>query len=290
MCGSKTNSSNARGFMSGTAPSSPSTPRSWFPLWLKGKWGFLGIVFIIYILFDLAWTYFHWGGPQRVTLISDLFSFAPSVFATLLAWRVAGQRSLSVPLRRAWFILGLSFFMFLIGQVIWAYVEVVLQVEPFPSIADAFYLAFYPLALWGLLSLPSVPHNRRENLTVWLDLLSALIAATMFVGYFIIVPSAVTSNDILTQLIAPAYPIGSLLVIGGILVVLYRRSSPNTQSALVYLLIGMLFFVGGDFAFGYTSLIGTYAVGHWTDASWNVAQLFFGLAALRQMVQSPASG
>ena len=269
--------------MSSIAPSSQSKPHALIPPWLKGNWGFLGIIFIVYILFDLAWTYFHWGGPQRVTLISDLFSFAPGVFATLLAWRVAAQPSLSMPLRRAWFILGLSFCMFLIGQVIWAYVEVVLQIEPFPSIADAFYLAFYPLALWGLLSLPSVPHNRRERLTVWLDLLSVLTAATMFVGYFIIIPTAAISNDILTLVIAPAYPIGSLLVIGGILVVLYRRPSPNTQSALTYLLIGMLFFVGGDFAFGYTSLIGTYKVGHWTDASWNVAQLFFGLAALRKV-------
>src|SRR6476661_2760467 len=151
--------------MSNFASSSQSTPRALIPPWLKGKWGFLGIFFIVYSFFNLAWTYFHWGGPQRVTLISDLFSLAPSVFSTLLAWRVAAQRSLSVPLRRAWFILGLSFFMFLIGQGIWAYVEVVLQVEPFPSIADAFYLAFYPLTLWGLLSLPSVPRNRRENLT-----------------------------------------------------------------------------------------------------------------------------
>src|SRR6266498_4645092 len=291
MCGSRTNSLNARGFMASTTPSSPSTPRSWFPLWLKGKWGLLGIVFIIYILFNLAWTYFHWGGPQHVDLLANLFSFPPSLFASILAWRVAAQKSLSTPLRRAWFILGLSFFMFFIGNLIWAYLELVLQVEPFPSIADVFYLAFYPLGLWGLLSLPSAPYNRRERLTLWLDLFSVLTAATMFVGYFIILPTAATSsNDILTQLIAPAYPIGSLLMIGGILALLYQRPSPNTQSALTYLLIGMLFFVGGDITFGYTSLIGTYTPGNWTDASWNVAALFFGLAALRKIDRGSASG
>src|SRR6185436_15993632 len=64
---------------------------------------------------------------------------------------------------------------------------------------------------------------------------------------------------------------------------------PNTQSALSLLLIGMIFFVSGDFAFGYTSLTGTYSAGDWTDASWNVAQLFFALAALRKMYHSPAS-
>ena len=276
--------------MSNILSSTQTNPRSLIPPWLKGKWGFLGILFIVYILLNLAWTYFHWGGPQRVSLIANLLSFAPSLLASVLAWRVAAQKSLSAPIRRAWLILGTSFFMFFIGNLIWAYLELVLQVEPFPSIADVFYLAFYPFGLWGLLSLPSAPHNRRERLTLWLDLLSVLTAATMFVGYFIIVPTAATSShDILTQLIAPAYPIGSLLMIGGLLAILYRRPSPNTQSALILLLIGMLFFVGGDFAFGYTSLIGTYTTGNWTDASWNVAALFFGLAALHKIYRGPAS-
>ncbi len=275
--------------MSIIAPSSQPKPRTLIPPWLQGKWGFLGIIFIIYTLLNLVWTYFHWGGPQRISLIANLLSFTPSLLASLLAWHVTAQKSLSTQLRRAWFILGMSFFMFLIGNLVWAYLELVLQVEPFPSIADIFYLAFYPLGLWGLLSLPGTPHNRRERLTLWLDLLSVLTVAAMFVGYFIIVPTAATSNDLLTQLIAPAYPFGSLLMIGGILAVLYRRPSPNTQSALILLLIGMFFFVGGDLAFGYTSLIGTYSPGNWTDASWNVAQLFFGLAALRKVYRDPAS-
>jgi PAS domain S-box-containing protein len=276
--------------MSSIAPSSQSRPSGLIPPWLKGKWGFLGIVFIVYIVFNLAWTYFHWGGPERVDLIANLLSFPPSLLASVLAWGVTAQKSLSTPLRRAWFILGLSFFMFFIGNLIWAYLQLVLGIEPFPSIADIFYLAFYPLGLWGLLSLPSAPHNRRERLTLWLDLFSVLTVASMFVGYFIIIPTAATSsNDVLAQLIAPAYPIGSLLMIGGILAVLYRRPSANTQSALSYLLIGMLFFVAGDITFGYTSLVGTYTPGNWTDASWNVAALFFGLAALRKIYYGSAS-
>jgi hypothetical protein len=195
--------------MSIITPSSLSNPRALIPPWLKGKWGFLGILFILFTLFNLAWTYFHWGGLQNVVLMANLFSLPPSLLATLLAWRTAAQKSLSVPLRRAWFTLGMSFSMFLMGNLVWAYLEVVLQVEPFPSIADIFYLGFYPLGLWGLLSLPGAPDSRRENLTASLDLLSVLTAATMFVGYFIIVPTAATGNDILTQMLAAAYPIGA---------------------------------------------------------------------------------
>src|ERR1044071_9234670 len=150
--------------MSSITPSLQTKTRSSIPPWLQGKWGFLGVLFIVYILLNLAWTYFHWGGPERVDLIANLLSFAPSLLATVLAWHVAAQKSLSIQLRRAWFLLGMSFLMFLIGNLVWAYLELVLKVEPFPSVADVFYVAFYPIGLWGLLSLPSAPHSGRERL------------------------------------------------------------------------------------------------------------------------------
>ena len=275
--------------MSSVKPQAPaSSPHFIFPPWLTGGWGMLGVISILYTLVNLAWTYFHWGGPEHVTLIANLFSFFPSLLAVAAAWRVAAEKKLTTSVRRAWFILGVSFLMFLIGNVVWAYLEVVLGVEPFPSLADVFYLAFYPFGFWGLLTLPGAPQNRRERLTLWLDLLSVLSAAAMFVGYFIIVPTAaVSGSDLLTQVISPAYPIGSLFLTGGLLAILYRRPSPDTQAALNFLLMGMIFFIGSDFAFGYTSLTGTYTTGGWTDAGWNIAQLFFALAALRQMYHGP---
>src|SRR6185503_980018 len=175
--------------MTSITSQSTSSSRSLLPAWLSGLWGFLGVVAILYTLANLAWTYFHWGGPEHVILSANLFSLFPSLLAAAVAWRVAVEKKLSPPVRRAWFILGMSFLGFFIGNVLWTYLEVVLRVEPFPSIADVFYLAFYPLGLWGLLTLPGAQQNRRERLTLWLDLLSVLSAAAMFVGYFILLPT-----------------------------------------------------------------------------------------------------
>ena len=48
----------------------------------------------------------------------------------------------------------------------------------------------------------------------------------MFVGYFIILPTAaVGGSDLLTQVISAAYPISSLLLTSGLLATLYRRPS-----------------------------------------------------------------
>jgi PAS domain S-box-containing protein len=270
--------------MSSIAPSSQSSPWSPLPPWLRSGWGILATLAIIYTLINIAWTRFHWGGPQNVTLFTNLFSMPPSLLAALVAWRVGTHPKLTPRLRRAWFLLGTGFLMFFIGNIVWAYLEVVLFIEPFPSAADIFYLAFYPFVLWGILSLPNIPQNRRDRLAFSLDLLGVMLAASMFVGYFIIVPTAALSNgDLLTQILAPAYPISSLILLGGTLATLYRRPSRDMERVLLFLLTGIVVFLASDFAFGYTSLIGSYTVGGWTDAGWNIAQLFFMLAALSQM-------
>src|SRR5260370_22452076 len=39
-----------------------------------------------------------------------------------------------------------------IGEVIWNYYELILNIKPFPSIGDMFYLLAYPLVFFGLLN------------------------------------------------------------------------------------------------------------------------------------------
>src|SRR5574341_1188452 len=270
--------------MSSVKSQSLSTTRALIPPWLTGRWGLVGFALTLYLLMFLAWTYFHWGGAEHISLIGNLAILPPILLAVITSWRVTVQSTITQRLRGVWFILGLSFLTNLIGNIIWTYLENVLHVEPFPSIADIFYLVSYPLMLWGLLTWPGMPQNRRERLVFWLDLIIVLTGASMFVGYFLIVPTAaVNDSDLLSQFLATAYPIWSLVLLGGIVSILYRRPSPDTQAVFLQLLIGTLFFLASDFAFGYTSLAGTYMVGGWVDVGWNISQLFFVLAALRQL-------
>jgi PAS domain S-box-containing protein len=275
--------------MSSITTSFRATTRFSLPSWLKGGWGAVGILAILYTLLNIAWTFLHWGGPERVVATSDLFALAPSLIAAVCAWWVAGQPTINPRVRRAWLFLGIGFFMFFLGNVAWAYLEAHLKVDPFPSIADAFYLAFYPFVLTGILLFPAREQGARQRIALSLDLLTIMTAAAMLVSYFVIVPTAAANNDgLLTAIIAPAYPVNSLVLLGGLLVIFYRRASADTQSVLVYLFVGMIIFVAADFGFSYTSLTGTYVGGGWMDLGWNIAQLFFILAALRQLQPGPA--
>ena len=268
----------------------PSNARSLIPSWLSGRWGKAGIALVLYILVFLAWTYFHWGGEENISLIGNLAILPPMLFAALIAWRVAAQRQLDPCLRRAWFLLGLGSFFVFLGEVTWTYLENILQIEPFPSIADIFFLGFYPLLLGGLLTLPGPPQTRRERLIFWLDLIIVLITSSMYIGYFLIIPTAAINNsNLLTQLLATAYPVWSLILLGGVLALLLKPSESDQQAVLLLLLVSISFFLASDLAFGYASLAGTYVVGGWIDTGWHIAQVFMVLAALRQLYRGPLS-
>jgi hypothetical protein len=264
---------------------------SMYPPWLTGPWGMAAAGCILSVLWYLAWTYYHWGGEDNVILISNVAMLPPMLLAALAAWRVTAQPALPRRVRWAWFLIGLSIFTNWIGNAVWTYLESLLRVQPFPSVADIFYLASYPLLLWGLLTLSATHKQWREQRVFWFDLLITLTTASMYVGYFLILPTATINNsDFLTQLLATAYPVWGLILLAAVLGLLLRKlASSNIRSVLLLLLLGISFFLLSDLSYGYASLAGTYVGGGWIDTGWQVSQVFMVLAALRQLYHGPIS-
>ena len=168
------------------------------PVWLMNRWGLVCGVIGIYILIYTAWTKFQWGATEsfrlvsswdvdrNFALISDLAYQPVSLLAAIIAWQIAFNATHDSKLRRAWFILGLAVAAQTLGDTIWFYLEVIVQQPPFPSSADIFFVAFYPLALVGLLALPSSPMKSTERLRFLLDLAIIMITAWMAIWFFII--------------------------------------------------------------------------------------------------------
>jgi len=268
------------------------------PTWLWNGWGMACGVMGVYIFLYILWTRFNWGATEDLLLIpgwdvdrnfafiSDLAYQPVSIFAVIVAWRIAWNAEFNHRLRRAWFILGLAVAAQTLGDTIWFYLEVLLQEQPFPSAADVFYIAFYPLALLGLLSLPSAPLRATERGRVLFDLCVVLITAWMGIWYFIIVPTAeLYENERLNQMLAAAYPVGDLVLLSGIFVLLFRSTEGAVRSMLMLYLTGLILNVAGDLSYAYQSLQETYTSGGWMDLSWILAYGFFALAAVRQAYQ-----
>src|SRR5512138_427930 len=123
------------------------------PPWLNGLWGGIAVFFTLFSVVYVGWLFFHWGGEENVTLTGNLLNIPLDIVASVAAWHVFTQKDLDPRIRRMWLLLGLGLLSFCIADLIWAYLENVWEVPPFPAISDLFYLLFPPLAIAGLLSL-----------------------------------------------------------------------------------------------------------------------------------------
>ena len=110
--------------------------------------------------------------------------------------------------RRSWVAFAACQLLFLAGDCIWTVYRTVLHREPYPSAADALYLAMYPafaLGLWWLVC----GRRRGQDRAAFLDAAILTTGVTVIGVVFFVAPAAQSSdNSMLGQVVAAAYPAG----------------------------------------------------------------------------------
>jgi len=158
-----------------------------------------------------------------------------------------------------------------------------LGVNPFPSLADIFYLLFYPLTLVGVLFLPQKPLKRLEFFTYIFDISIIMLALFMVFWYFILAPLQLSSEEGLGGIIAVAYPIGDLLLFTGIISIIQRNLEKSTQWSTILICLSIIFTAVPDTIFAYYELNQiSYTIArlnlYWIFSAW-----FMVFAAYKQM-------
>jgi diguanylate cyclase (GGDEF)-like protein len=217
-------------------------------------------------------------GDHTRQVVGDIGPVALGLLAVAAAWRVSTRPGVDPGVRRAWRRLTVAFGCWWIGDLIWCVLEVLLHRSPFPSLADAGYLAFYPCGAWALLSFPSTARRRADWTKFGLDALTVFLCGAMGIWYLVIGPVVHTHpGQGLAQVLNFAYPVGDLLLLFGVTVTLLRRTS-GSDVALRLLVGGVGALVVADVAYARLDLAGTYN-GGLPDAFWLAAWCLFFLAA-----------
>ena len=179
-----------------------------------------------------------------------------------------------------WYVLALGLLILVVGEVVYAFYENVLGVEPtFPSVADAFYLLAMPFLAAGLVLM----HRSRVPGRQWGNLIDALIIATvagMLSWIFLIEPQA--TDPILSpleRLISIAYPLMDLVLLVAALQ-LWFVSDDERLPAHHLLNASLVFLLIADTAYAAALQAGTYETGRPLDAGWLLFYVLFGAAAL----------
>ena len=231
------------------------------------------------------WQVFRWGGRPHQALIGDLTFFPVNGAAALWAGRVSLRRDFGAPTCRAWRLLSIALWLFLLGDGLQLIYECVLHEKAYPTWADAAYLSFYVVALVGVLSFPSRRRTRRERFRALLDVGTVLTGGVTLIWYVALGPAvaSATGDFDLANLVTFAYPVGDLLLLFGMLSLLWRGVPRLSVGSLRIFACGLVVFIAADVSYDYITVNSTYLGGDPVDTLWIVALIILFIAAGYQL-------
>jgi two-component system, cell cycle response regulator len=207
----------------------------------------------------------------------DDFVGGPLYDSVVLAAGVACLlRARAVPRERlGWGLMGVAILCWGAGEVYWTLFILDNPSPPYPSPADALYLAFYPLACAGLAGLVRA---RAQELD-WRRWTDAAIAAlgtaalgTAFVFDFVADHTGGSGPQVATTL---AYPLGDIVILSAIVgVIALSGWQPGRTWSL--LLAGLTAQAVADIAYTLQSTDGVVPGGAWIDPIYLISAVFLG--------------
>ena len=177
-----------------------------------------------------------------------------------------------------------------IGVASWAVAELIFDFgygadPPYPSVADVFYLAFYPACYVGLMLLVRSRLSEFSR-TLWFDGLAAAIASSAL-GASVLFEVVLRSTDGNTAVIVTnlAYPLGDILLLSAVVgVFALTGGRPGRTWSLIG--AGLAATAIGDGIFLFQTATSSYAEGSILDALWPASMLLLAAAAWQPPTRS----
>lgn len=244
---------------------------------------------LLSVPFPLSYLWLVLGVLTVLEALNDLFGFAGphwlydnwihNVILAICAVLVLARAAYEPIARPAWLAFGMALLLWFVGSAAWTLAYGAQPHVPYPSFADIFWLAWYPLVAVGMFYLIRVRVPQFE-LHRWMD----GIAVTLLVlaAGFALVIQPVTDHKtvgLLAAVVAFAYPVLDVLLIGAVLGVYGLLGwKPDTMWLLIGLAIVSTSVADAVFAVQEAEARAVVSGDHY-DFVWTVGALLIALAA-----------
>lgn len=211
-------------------------------------------------------------GDETRTLITDLL-FIPVPGAMLvLSISIAMRFHASGKHGKAWIIFTIFAISWFTAEQIWLVYELIYEIDPWPSVADFFYLSGYPfLFAFSILYLLPV----RKAISKKLVISSLLITTALLIPTFSLAYQTNSSENDFEVALAASYPVLDAIILCPALigVSLFFKGEVNFLWSLIY--IAMVLNVIADAGFLMLSMNDSYYTGHPIDLLYLWAYVLF---------------
>lgn len=231
---------------------------------------------IIIIFYYVVITQFK----EIATAFSDIFFiFANLTVSLCLFYAAFSSRKYGRALYLSWLVLAIGQFSYFMGDVLWSYIEVVLQQQAYPAISDIFYLAYYPIFALGLFMMSKTKTSLLRSYKNILDIIIITVSTGIFLWAFLVAPifESGTTNLIVT-ITSVAYVALDFVLIFALIYLTTNKKTINTPEML--LITGISFMIISDVAYAFFSVMGTYTTGTIINVGWLIFFILVALAGL----------
>src|SRR3954447_16900556 len=233
-------------------------------------------VVLVALLVVIAHNTVGFGSSHSHFIEEWVYDFVTMIAALATLWRATVRRQE----RLAWGLLGFGRLRWAAADLYWTVFLRDMAEPPFPSEADALYLAGYGLILAGTIAYVRSRVGRMTAI-VWTDvamgsLCVAAIGSSLLMDY-VLANSSGTPSQIAVAVAYPALDLIILAVAAGAVALTGWR--PGRGLALVA--VGVACAAVGDAVYTYQSLAGTYTSASWNNFLWPLATVLIAAGAIQ---------
>jgi len=216
--------------------------------------------------------------------LQDLAYQVPGMLATVAV--LAGVVIHRPPDARPWLLLAAGLALTVTGDWTWVVLDRVYGLEPFPSIADGFYLTGTGLTVLAITWMVRgrIPDGDRAGMV---DALIVAVGIGLVSWTFLMAPIVADPAAAFAEIaIALAYPMLDILLLG-VLVRIILAPGPRVPS-LTFLMAAIVALLLSDFPYAILALTDGYYTGHIVDAGWLIGSALWAAAALHPSMRKVA--
>jgi hypothetical protein len=184
----------------------------------------------------------------------DLIRLAIVGVSTILSLMVFSKQGFGGLFGRAYTALALGLIMYLAAELTWSYYEIGLHKEsPFPSLADAFYLAGYAGFGYFQFSLLKFYGKGIKKSIYYIVIPAVIILAFLYLQSLVSLYNFSADDDTLTISLSVAYPVlDSIIFVPAILIIL--NSWKGQLTFVPWIFVSWVLSGVADILFGYASV------------------------------------
>ncbi|MEO7387786.1 MAG: sensor domain-containing diguanylate cyclase, partial [Gammaproteobacteria bacterium] len=251
---------------------------------VAGWTGMLAIAIGVYVLVAILLTLVDAEG-SRALQIFNLYSDSPPGLATVILGVAAARTAEDAAVRRTWWLLTMALGLYCVGNLLnstyWLFDR-----DPFPSVGDLFFLAFYPLVFAAILTVIRAASLRVPWGRLALDGTILVLGFGAFFWFFVIRPSATAGGDadLLKYALTQTYiALNCLMVMAFGMLLIAGSGGPLRRRTLVLLTLGFATMLIADIVWAMSKVTGEYLPGGISDAVYLSCYVVLGAGARDQL-------